>query len=185
MNKSTILNKLKLLNLRNPWQVSIVKELSNRRGASALIDPLFRDSRKRLKADRDPNAKKKFNQAVADLIKYGLLFEKIHASGLRLHLLISVWQLEDAIIESIAGPTIALSQGRKNNINWKTILKEVRKELTFHNIKLSHQVTKTLVYYFLLRRCGWKLLSNNHLSAPKKSRKKSPESPEKQPDLFD
>jgi len=184
MNKSTILNKLKLLDIRNPWQVSIVKELSNRRGASARIEPLFRDCRKRLKASKESSAAKRFTQAATELIKFGLLFEKETISGKRLHLLTSVWQLEDAIIDSIAGSTIKLSKGRKSNITWKTILKEVRKELASHQIKLKHQITDTLVRYFLLRRCGWKILSDQTLIAPKVARKKAPISPEQQQDLF-
>lgn len=184
MNKSSILNKLKLLDIRSPWLVSIVTELSNRRGASAGIEPLYRDSRKRLKAAQDPHARKKFKQAVNDLIKYGLLFEKQAKTGTRLHLLTSVWEIEDTIIESIAKPTYDKSMGRRNSINWKTILKEVRKELTDHNIKLPYQVTETLVRYFLLKRCRWKLLSDNNIQPPSKPGKKLTLSPEHQHDLF-
>ena len=184
MNKSTILNKLKLLDIRNPWAVSIVHGLSNRRGASANINPLFRDVRKRLKASRDPNAKKKFNKAITSLTRYGLLLEKDTATGIRLYLFRPVWQLEDAIIDSLSTSTITLSQGRKSSIQWKTILKEVRKELSFHQIKIAPKITKALVFYFLLRRCGWQSDLENQLIPPKKSRRKLTPSPEQQHDLF-
>lgn len=184
MHKSIILNKLKLLDIRTPWQVSIVKELSNRRGTSARMTPLFRDSRKRLKAVKDTTAQNKFNRAIAKLTKFGLLVEKVTATGIRVQLLASVWRLEDAIIDSISATTIALSQGRKNNINWRTILKEVRKELSNHNIKLPHKVTETLVRYFLLRRCGWKLQPDKSITSPQKVTKKLAVSYEQQQDLF-
>lgn len=184
MDKSTILNKLKLLDIRNPWSVTIVHELANRKGASARITPLFKASKKRLKAGRDPNASKYFKKAIANLLQYGLIVVKTTSYGPRLHLLRSVWQLEDAIIESVSATTIELSLGRKANIQWKTILKEVRKALSNHDIKLSPKVSKVLVYYFLLRRCGWRLDLENHLTPPKKKRRKRLQSPEQQPDLF-
>ena len=184
MNKSTTLNKLKLLNLRNPWQVSIVHELSNRRGASGRIEPLFLAVRRRLKAVNDPQAKKNFKKAVEKLSQYGLLFEKTTAAGNRLHLLRSVWQLDDAILESVSTATIALSKGRRARIQWTTVLKEVRRELSSHNIQLPMKITRTLVYYFLLRRCGWQRCSDGDIRPPKKIHSRSEESPEHQQDLF-
>ena len=184
MNKATILNKLKVLDIHNQWMVSIVNELSNRRGSSALISALLKDTKKRLNAGSDPSANKKFKSAVAALIKYGLLYEKTAPSGLRLHLLNSVWKLENAIIESVFSASIAKSKWRKSNIQWRTILKEVRKELSQHNIKLPHKVTETLVRYFLLRRCGWKLSPEQCLIPPNKKQKKLKVSPERQQDLF-
>ncbi len=184
MNQSTTLNKLKLLNLRNSWQVSIVQELSNRRGASARVEPLFLAVRKRLKAVKEPDAKKNFNNAVAKLSLYGLLFEKVTAAGSRLHLLRSVWQLDDAILESVSIATIALSKGRRARIQWTTILKEVRSELSSHNIQLPMKITRTLVHYFLLRRCGWQHCSDGDIRPPKKIHNRSEESPEQQQDLF-
>lgn len=184
MNQSTTLNKLKLLNLRNPWQVSIVHELSNRRGASARIDPLFIAVRKRLKAVKDPHAKKNFIKATEKLSQFGLLFEKTTAVGNRLHLLRSVWQLDDAILESVSTATIALSKGRRVRIQWTTILKEVRKELSLHNIQLPMKITRTLVYYFLLRRCGWQTCSDGGIRPPKKIKHRAAASPEQQQDLF-
>ncbi len=184
MQQSTILNKLKLLDIRNPWRVSIVHELSNRRAASARNEALYGDVCARLKVTNSLLAKNNFKKAVSQLTKYSLLFEKVTASGSRLHLLRCVWQLDDAIIESISISTIGFSQGRKGSIQCKTILKEVRKQLASHNIKLSQKVTKTLVYYFLLKSCGWKYDEEQHLIAPKKSRRKLEKSPEQQHDLF-
>ncbi|PCJ46604.1 MAG: hypothetical protein COA74_13390 [Gammaproteobacteria bacterium] len=184
MNKSTTLNKLKILNIRNPWLVSIVNELSNRRGASAGKEPLYRSTKKRMKAGKDPTARKKFNIAVNKLKCFELLFEKETVSGTRYHLLTAVWHLEDAIIESIKSSTVSSTQGRRININWKTILKEVRKILSSHNIKLPMKVTQTLVRFFLLRQCRWKLLSDNSLIPPKSISKKKLVSPEEQQDLF-
>ena len=113
-----------------------------------------------------------------------LLFKKEAASGLRLHLLTSVWQLEDAIIDSLKSSTLGCAQGRKNNIHWKTILKEVRKELSSHNIKLQHKVTQTLVRFFLIKHCRWKRLDGDNLTPPKSISKKVASSPEDQQDLF-
>jgi len=184
MIKSTILNKLKLLNITNLWHVSIVNELSNRRGGSAKKDTLYQATVKRMKAGKDPSALKKFTTAVNKLVDLNLLFEKQAHSGPRLHLLTSVWQLEDAIIESIKSSTLGCTQGRKNNINWKTILKEVRKELTSHNIKLPMKVTQTLVRFFLVKQCRWKFLDDESLVPPKNINKKKAGSPEDQQDLF-
>lgn len=184
MYKSTTLNKLKLLDLRNPWQVSIVHELSNRRGASARIEPLLAAVSKRLKVVKDPNSKKNFTAAVDKLILYGLLFEKTTVASKRLHLLRSVWQLEDAIIASVSTSTIELSKGRRPTIQWTTILKEVRKELSSHGIQLPMKITRTLVHYFLLRRCGWQSCVSGNLLPPKIGRIKSAISPEQQQDLF-
>ena len=184
MHKSTTLNKLKLLNITNIWHVSIVNELSNRRGYSAKVEPLFRATIKRMKADNEQSAKKKFNAAVAKLIDLDLLFEKQASSGLRLHLLTSVWQIEDAIIDSIKSATISCTQGRRKNINWKTILKEVRKELSTHSIKLPLKVTQTLVRFFLLKQCRWKRLADDNLIPPKNINKVITLSPEDQQDLF-
>lgn len=184
MYKSTTLNKLKLLDLRNPWQISIVQELSNRRGASAGIEPLLAAVKKRLKAVKDPNAKKNFTTAVEKLIFYGLLFEKTTTASKRLHLLRSVWQLEDAILASVSTSTIELSKGRRASIQWTTILKEVRKELSSHDIQLPMKITRTLVHYFLLRRCGWQSCVSGNLLAPKRIRVKLAVSPEQQQDLF-
>lgn len=184
MQKSIVLNKLRLLDIRNPWRISVVHELSNRRGASAQNEALYRDVCKRIKVVDYPQSKNNFKKAVTQLIKYGLLFEKVTPSGTRLYLSRCVWQLEDAIIESVSISTISLSQGRKYSIQCKTILKEVRKQLASHNIKLPHKVSKTLVYYFLLKRCGWRLDDDKHLIPPKKSRRKLDVSPESQHDLF-
>ncbi|RLA01474.1 MAG: hypothetical protein DRQ47_08040 [Gammaproteobacteria bacterium] len=184
MNKVIILNKLKLMNIRNPWRVSIVKELSNRRGFSARLDKLYIVSKKHLNAGGDQNAKRKFNDAIDSLQKYGLAYLKEAPSGPRLHLLSSVWGLEDGIFDSIATSTISFSKGRRQNINWRTVLKDVRKELSTHQIKQPHQVTNTLVRFFLLRRCGWKLLADNSLSPPTRAHQKAPVSPEQQHDLF-
>ena len=184
MNQSTTLNKLKLLNLRKPWQVSIVHELSIRRGASARVEPLFLAVRKRLKAAKDPHARKNFKKSVEKLSQYGLLFDKTTVTGNRLHLLRSVWQLDDAILESVSTATVALSKGRRARIQWTTILKEVRSELSSHNIQLPMKITRTLVYYFLLRRCGWQSCSDGDIRPPKKIQNKSEDSPEQQQDLF-
>jgi hypothetical protein len=137
-----------------------------------------------MKADKDLAAKKKFTAAVTKLVSLDLLFEKSASSGLRLHLLTSVWQLEDAIIDSIKSATIACTQGRRKNINWKTILKEVRKELSSHNIKLPLKVTQTLVRFFLLKQCKWKRLDDESLIPPKNINKTIDSSPEDQQDLF-
>jgi hypothetical protein len=184
MHKSTTLNKLKLLNITNLWHVSIVNELCNRRGASAKIDPLFRATVKRMKTDKNQATKKQFDAAVTKLVSLDLLFEKQASSGLRLHLLTSVWQLEDAIIDSIKSATIGCTLGRRKSINWKTILKEVRKELVSHNIKLSRKVTQTLVRFFLLKQCKWKRLEDDSLIPPKNINKVIAVSPEDQQDLF-
>jgi hypothetical protein len=184
MHKSTTLNKLKLLNITNIWHVSIVNELSNRRGSSAKIETLFRATIKRMKAENDSSAKKKFEVAVTKLVSLDLLFEKAASSGQRLHLLTSVWQLEDAIIDSIRSATLGCTQGRRNTINWKTILKEVRKELSSHDIKLPLKVTQTLVRFFLLKQCNWKRLEDDSLIPPKNISKGITSSPEDQQDLF-
>ena len=184
MNKSTILNKLKLLNIQKPWLVSIVKELSKRRGSSAKIEPLLSDVLKRMKVTNTAAERKRFYNAVSKLLMFGLVYEKNASSGTRLHLLGPVWNLEDAIIHSISIATLKCSQGRRTNINWKTILKYVRQELTKHQIKLPRKVTETLVRYFLITLCSWKSDVDNNLIAPAKVRKKSPTPQEHQQDFF-
>jgi len=184
MHKSTILNKLKLLDIRNPWLVTIVHELSNRRGASARIDALFKDARKRLKATSNPNAKKAFTNAIDKLLKYRLVVEKTTSSGPRLYLVRNVWHLEDAILQSVSTTTVKLSHGRRENIHWETLLREVRKELSNHNIALSPKVSKILVFYFLQRRCGWRTDQDKGLISPKRKHQKKNKSPEQQHDLF-
>ncbi len=184
MHKSTILNKLKLLDIRNPWLVTIVHELSNRRGASARIETLFRDARKRLKAVKNPNARKAFTNAIEKLMKYRLVVEKTTSCGPRLHLVRTVWQLEDAILQSVSATTISLSHGRRENIRWETLLREVRKELSNHKITLSPKVSKILVFYFLQRRCGWRIDLDKGLIPPKRKLQKRIKSSEQQQDLF-
>ena len=184
MNKSTILNKLKLLDIHKPWLVSVVKELSRRRGSSANMEPLQKDVLKRMKAANNAYEKKKFQNAVTKLLEFDLVYEKKTISGNRLHLLGPVWNLEDAIIHSISRATLECSRGRRTSINWKTILKDVRKELAKHQMKLPYKVTETLVRYFLLRNCGWKTDIDNDLVASMKIRKKLPTPQEHQPDLF-
>ena len=184
MNNSTILNKLKLLNIQKPWMVSIVKELSKRRGSSAKMETLQNDVIKRMKVANNTSEKKKFHNAVLKLLMLGLVYEKIAISGNRLHLLGPVWNLEGTIIHSISTATLKCSRGRRNSINWKTILKDVRKELANHQIKLAQKVTETLVRYFLIKQCSWKIDLDNNLVAPVKTSKKPPVPPEHQPDFF-
>lgn len=184
MHKSTILNKLKLLDIRNPWLVTIVHELSNRQGASARIETLFKDTRKRLKATKKPNAKKTYRNAIDKLLKYRLVVEKTTTSGPRLYLVRHVWHLEDAILQSVSTTTVKLSHGRRENIRWETILREVRKELSYHKISLSPKVSKILVFYFLQKQCRWRIDQDKELAPPKRKQHKKIQSPEQQHDLF-
>ncbi len=185
MDKPTILNKLKLLDIRNPWSVTIVHELVNRRGTSARIEPLFKDVKKRLKVGQNPNARKSYKRAIEKLTLYGLLHEKSTTYGPRIYLTRPVWQLEDAIIESVSTTTIAHNQGRRATIQWKTILKEVRKDLSTKKVTLNPRVSKVLVYYFLSKRCGWRMNPDKQLRPPKRKRNKTVSSPEQQADLFE
>ncbi len=184
MHKSTILNKLKLLDIRNPWLVTIVHELSNRRGASARMDTLFKDAIKRLKAVNNPSTKKACTNAIDTLLKYQLVEKKTTSCGPRLHLVRTVWHLEDAILQSVSATTISLSHGRRENIRWETLLREVRKELSNHKIILRPKVSKILVFYFLQRRCGWRIDQDKGLIPSKRKLQKRIKSSEQQQDLF-
>ncbi len=105
-------------------------------------------------------------------------------TGKRLYLVRTVWHLEDAILQSVSTTTVKLSHGRRENIRWETLLREVRKELSNHNIALSPKVSKILVFYFLQRRCGWRTDQDKGLIPPKRKHQKKIKSPEQQHDLF-
>jgi len=184
ISKTTTLNKLNLLNIRNQWSIAIVKELSKRRGSSASFEPLFRDTKKRMRLKSESLARKKFQHSVNNLLQENLIIERTTLSGCRIYLERLVWELDDAILKSIETATKEAVIGRRQNIKWSTILREVRATLLSYNISLPRKITQILVRYFLIKNQRWKLNGQDELIPSKQSIKKRVVSREEQPDLF-
>jgi len=184
ISKSTTLSKLNLLNIRNQWSMAIVKELSKRRGSSAALKPLYRDTKKRMRESSNTVARKCFQHSLNQLIQWDLIFEVEKDIGSRIYLQRLVWELDDEIVKSIESATKKCVIGRRQSIKWKTVLKEVRAILLHHQISLPRKTTSIFVHYFLIKKHRWKMNSENILTPSNTVTKKPIVSTEHQQDLF-
>ena len=185
MKRLTVISKIKILGIRNKWQKLLISTLSHKSSLSGKRDKIFNEIlEKYVPEDEHINARRQFNAALKDMLKWSFVYQLEKQSGPHLYLDQTIWLQQDALLQSISIATLELAKNRRPDITLDTILREVRKKLRNYEVEAAYKTSKILVPYVLYKQCKWRYDEEQSLRPPSNNKRKKQVAYEEQQELF-